>query len=139
VIAAAIASASPYGTVEAGRERPKPSRACSSSLKPTIVVVRPWKLPSATMMRARPGDALDAVAPGAGDLDAGLDGLGAGVHRQHESLPHSSASAAANGRAGRCGTRGCERDPAQLLGRGGERAGWRCPKFTAEYAASRSR
>ena len=32
------------------------------------------------------GDALDLVAPLAGDLDRGLDGLGAGVHRQHEVL-----------------------------------------------------
>jgi hypothetical protein len=29
------------------------------------------------------GDALDLVAPLAGGLDRGLDGLGAGVHRQH--------------------------------------------------------
>ena len=32
------------------------------------------------------GDALDVVAPLAGDLDRGLDGLGAGVHRQHQVL-----------------------------------------------------
>ena len=32
------------------------------------------------------GDALDAVGPRARDLDAGLDGLGTGVHRQHEVL-----------------------------------------------------
>ena len=49
-----------------------------------IVVVRPWKLPSATMIFARSAaHALHAVAPGAGDLDARLDGLGARVHRQH--------------------------------------------------------
>ena len=36
--------------------------------------------------RAVGRDALDAVAPRARDLDAGLDGLGAGVHRQHEVL-----------------------------------------------------
>ena len=32
------------------------------------------------------GDALDAVAPLAGDLEGGLDGLGAGVHRQDHVL-----------------------------------------------------
>ena len=32
------------------------------------------------------GHALDLVAPLAGDLDRGLDGLGAGVHRQHQVL-----------------------------------------------------
>ncbi len=35
-----------------------------------IVVVRPWKFLDITMILARPpGDALDSVAPGAGDLD----------------------------------------------------------------------
>ena len=48
-----------------------------------MVVVRPWKLPRATMISARSvRDALDAVAPAARRLDRGLDGLGAGVHRQ---------------------------------------------------------
>ena len=52
-----------------------------------MVVVRPWKLPAATMILAWSGrDALDLVAPLAGDLDRGLDGLGAGVHRQHHLL-----------------------------------------------------
>ena len=36
--------------------------------------------------RAVGRDALHAVAPGARDLDAGLDRFGAGVHRQHEVL-----------------------------------------------------
>ena len=70
-----------------GVNGPKPSRASGSSEKPTIVVVRPWKLPAATMILAwSAGDALDLVAPLAGDLDRGLDGLGAGVHRQHQVL-----------------------------------------------------
>ena len=34
----------------------------------------------------RLGDALDVVAPAAADLDRGLDGLGAGVHRQDQVL-----------------------------------------------------
>ena len=45
--------------------------------------MRPWKLPSQTMIVARSGrDALDLVAPLAGGLDRRLDGLGARVHRQ---------------------------------------------------------
>ena len=52
-----------------------------------MVVVRPWKLPAATMILAwSAGTPLTSVAPLAGDLDRGLDGLGAGVHRQHEVL-----------------------------------------------------
>ena len=66
---------------------PKSSRASGSSEKPTIVVVRPWKLPAATMIFARSvRHALHPVAPLAGHLDAGLDRLGAGVHRQHHLL-----------------------------------------------------
>ena len=55
-IAASMAAASPNGTVtNPGAYGPKSSRACGSSLKPTIVVVRPWKLPPATMTVARSG------------------------------------------------------------------------------------
>ncbi len=54
-IAAARAVASPYGTVrKPGVYGPKSSRADGSSEKLMIVVVRPWKLPDATMMFARP-------------------------------------------------------------------------------------
>ena len=86
--AAASAAASPNGTrTKPGVNGPKPSRASGSSENETIVVVRPWKLPSQTMIVARPGrDALDLVAPLAGGLDRGLDRLGAGVHRQHAVL-----------------------------------------------------
>jgi hypothetical protein len=55
VSAARSASASPYGTtVKPGVKGPKPSRAESSVEKLTIVVVRPWKLPAATTICARP-------------------------------------------------------------------------------------
>ncbi len=54
VIAASRAARSPYGTVtKPGVNGPKPSRASGSSEKPTMVVVRPWKLPEATMISAR--------------------------------------------------------------------------------------
>ena len=52
-IAAAMASASPKGTcTKPGPYGPNASCASGSSLKPTMVVVRPWKLPPATTMRA---------------------------------------------------------------------------------------
>ena len=55
-MAASIAAASPNGTVtNPGANGPKSSRACGSSLKPTIVVVRPWKLPFATTTVAASG------------------------------------------------------------------------------------
>ena len=65
-----------------GRSRP---RASGSVEKLTMVVVRPWKL-SVGDDDVRPAgrDALDPVAPLAGDLDRGLHRLGAGVHRQHQ-------------------------------------------------------
>jgi hypothetical protein len=53
--AAARASASPYGTIRnPGVNGPKPPRVSGSLEKLTIVVVRPWKLSSATTMVARP-------------------------------------------------------------------------------------
>jgi hypothetical protein len=49
------AAASPYGTLtNPGANGPKPSRYCASLEKPTIVVVRPAKLPAATMICACP-------------------------------------------------------------------------------------
>ena len=59
VIAASSAAASPNGTVaKPGANGPKPSRYCASLEKPTMVVVRPAKLPSATMICGAPfGDA----------------------------------------------------------------------------------
>ena len=55
-IAAASAAASPYGTIAEARACTgrSPRRASGSVEKDTIVVVRPWKLPSATMIVARP-------------------------------------------------------------------------------------
>jgi hypothetical protein len=54
VIAAASASASPYGTTSnPGVNGPNPPRASGSVEKPTIVVVRPWNPPAITAMRAR--------------------------------------------------------------------------------------
>jgi hypothetical protein len=53
-IAAPRAAASPYGTIrKPGVNGPKPARATGSVEKLMIVVVRPWKLPSATMIVAR--------------------------------------------------------------------------------------
>jgi len=53
VRAASIAAASPNGTdTKPGVNGPNPSRADASSLNPTIVVVRPWKLPWATTIVA---------------------------------------------------------------------------------------
>ena len=47
---------SPYGTeTNPGVNGPKPSLACGSVEKLTIVTVRPWKLPSATTIFARSG------------------------------------------------------------------------------------
>ena len=54
-IAAASAALSPNGTTrKPGANGPKPPRASGSVEKPTIVVVRPWKLSAATTMLARP-------------------------------------------------------------------------------------
>ena len=56
LIAARNASTSPNGTeTNPGVNGPKPSRASGSEEKPTIVVVRPWKLSSHTMISARSG------------------------------------------------------------------------------------
>jgi hypothetical protein len=55
VIAASSAPASPNGTWrKPGVKGPNPSRYWASLEKPTIVVVRPAKLPAATMISARP-------------------------------------------------------------------------------------
>ena len=63
---------------------PNEARASGSVEKLTIVVVRPWKLPSnATMTASSGGHALDLVAPLAGGLDRRFHRLRAGVHRQH--------------------------------------------------------
>ena len=63
--------------------------------------------------------ALDAVGPEAGGLDAGLDGLGAGVHRQHEILPAQFREGGGEGAElvvveGAAG----EGEPAELIGGG---------------------
>ncbi len=53
VTAARTASTSPYLTMrKPGANGPKRLVASGSVEKPTIVVVRPWKLPSATMISA---------------------------------------------------------------------------------------
>ncbi len=54
-IAASSAALLPNGTLtKPGANGPKPSRYCASLEKPTMVVVRPAKLPAATMISARP-------------------------------------------------------------------------------------
>ena len=53
--AAATASASPYGRMrKPGANGPKPRRYWGSEEKPTIVVVRPWKLSENTRISASP-------------------------------------------------------------------------------------
>ena len=85
------------------------------------------------MRRRVPRDALDPVAPLAGDLDRGLDGLGAEFIGRIMSLPVRSARA--------CGERAelvvveraaGQRQPAELLLRAGDETGWEWPKFSAE-------
>ena len=54
VIARSSASRSSYGmSLKPGVNGPKSSRYCCSDENPTIVVVRPWKLFSQTMISAR--------------------------------------------------------------------------------------
>jgi hypothetical protein len=104
---------------------PYSSCASASPEKLMMLIVRPWKLPSATMILARPfGHALDPVAPLAGELERGLDALGAGVHRQDHVLA---------GQLGQLGAQRAElvvveraagqRDPLQLLDRRGDDVG----------------
>ena len=55
VIAASSAAASPKGTAaKPGAKGPNPSRYCDSLEKPTMVVVRPWKLLAKTRISALP-------------------------------------------------------------------------------------
>ena len=83
---------------------------------------------------------LDLVAPFAGDLDARLDGLGTGVHRQHhlladqgrQPLGERRESIMVEGARGQC-------HPLQLLAGSREQDGCPWPKFVAEYAARKSR
>ena len=98
-IAARSASRSPYGiSLKPGVNGPKPARYWSSDEKPTIVVVRPWKLSSQTMISAwSSGDAAHLIAPLPNHLDRGLDGLGAGVHRQRRVEAGSLAELAQEG------------------------------------------
>jgi hypothetical protein len=70
------------------------------------------------------GHAPDLVAPLAGDLDPALDGLGAGVHRQHDLLAHQVGQRGAE-RAEPVGAERAagERDPVQLRVRGRQQRG----------------
>ena len=110
------------------------SRASGSVEKLTIVVVRPWKLPSATMIVAwSAGHALDLVAPLAGHLDRGLHRLGAGVHRQHQVL-----AAQLGELRGRTANWSCTNARLVSVTRSSWAcaaaisAGWRWPKLSAE-------
>ena len=70
------------------------------------------------------GDALDLVAPLAGDLDRGLDGLGAGVHRQHEVLAAQVAERGAEVGELVVDERAAgQRQPVELGVRGGDQRG----------------
>ena len=55
VIAASSAALSPNGIdLNPGANGPKPSPYCGSEENPTMVIERPWKLFSQTMISARP-------------------------------------------------------------------------------------
>ena len=89
LIADESASASPYGTVtKPGVNGPNPSRYSGSEDALTSVVVRPWKFPGADdHLGAVARDALAFVGPPARGFDSGLNGFGAGIHRQHDVPP----------------------------------------------------
>ena len=119
---ASSASASPYGTVRnPGVYGPKSSRASGSSQKRDdrgrAAVEVAGHHDDVARLR---GDALDPVAPGAGDLDAGLDGLGARVHRQHHVLAARASASAVDERAELVVVERAarERDAVELLARG---------------------
>ena len=85
-------------------------------------------------------DPAHLVAPLAGHLDAALDGLGAGVHRQHHVLAAQLGERGANGAELVVVERAAgERDPVELACAAATSAGWRWPKLSAEYAARQSR
>src|SRR3974377_401736 len=98
-IAWASAAASPNGTERnPGVNGPKPSRAVGSDEKLTMLIVRPWKLSSATMIFARPAGTPLTSAP---HLRATLRPLSTASAPEFigstMSLPHNWASAAQNG------------------------------------------
>ena len=141
-MAASIAAASPKGTeTKPGANGPKSSRATGSSLNPTIVVVRPWKFPSATMMvAASAGTPFTRYAHARATLMPVSTASAPVFIGSTRSLPHRSASAVANApnwslwkaRLVSVTRPSCSVAAAM-------RAGCRCPKFSAEYAARRSR
>ena len=136
------ASASPKGTdTNPGVNGPKPFVAEGSEEKPTIVIVLPVEVPvTHDDLRATFGHALHVVAPTPRGLERGLDGLGAGVHRQHQvhraQLGQFLAERSDPVVVERAGG---ERHRIELRFRRADHAGWRCPKFSAEYADSMSR
>ncbi len=106
VMPARRAEASPKGMrLKPEGKGPKPSRYCSSVEKLTMEVVRPWKLFADDDLGLVRGDALDLVAPLAGDLEGGLDGLGAGVHGHRHIEAGEIWSSWAKRGTGRCGRR----------------------------------
>ena len=122
-IAASIAAASPNGTeTNPGANGPKSSRAVGSSLKPTIVVVRPWKLPFATTMVAASGTMpLTRYAHARATLMPVSTASAPVFMGSTRSLPQSRASASANRPELVVVVRPAgERDAPELLGRGGE-------------------
>ena len=141
-IARAMASASPYGTdTKPGVNGPKPARACGSSLKLTIVVVRPWKLPSATTIVAAPsGTPFTRYAQARASLMPVSTASAPVFIGSTMSLPQRAARASANGPSRSLwNARLVSVTRPSWSTAAATRAGCRCPKFRAEYADSRSR
>ena len=141
-IASTSAAASPKGTTrKPGANGPKPRRASSSVENETIVVVRPWKLPSATMIVARPAGVPLTSYPHLRAVLIAVSTASAPVFMGSIiSVPVNAVSLSANvssrswSKAREVSVRRSNCACAAAV-----RAGWRCPKFSAEYPASRSR
>ena len=109
--------------------------------KLTIVVVRPWKLPSKATMTASPSGTPLTSYPHLRAVLIAVSTASAPVFiGSTMSMPASSASSAQNGpnwswsnaRLTSVTRSSCRRAAATSRG-------WRCPKLSAEYAASMSR
>jgi hypothetical protein len=125
---------------------PKPPLVSGSLEKLTTVVVRPWKLSSATTIVASPSGTpftswphLRAILIAVSTASAPVF-IGSTVSSRGSRVPASAASAAQNGsswswRKARLVsvTRSSSRRAASTS------TGWRWPKFKAEYAARKSR
>src|ERR1700761_4468783 len=141
-IAWAIAAASPKGTDRnPGVNGPNPSRAIGSDEKLTALMVRPWKLLSATMILACPAGTPLTSAP---HLRATLRPLSTASAPEFigstMSLPHNWARSAQNGpRLSEWKARLTSVTVSSWAWAVAVISGLRWPKLTAEYAARQSR